>query len=289
MHRWFPWALRACWVATGAVGASAIANAVDDRSAAVESMATWGAATGWVIGVAAMAIPATISLTATRVVVPLAVPVAVAALGAGATAATGAAFIAVAMVGVVIAGSGELGHVFVQASAYGDEERFPLRPPFGYLVIASVAWCAWAAALLTGPLLLAARSWPAGVVLSAVAIAGTVLLARRWHQLSRRWLVLVPAGVVLHDPVVLGETLMLRRSQVAGLRLAPAGTEALDLTGPTTGHAIEVTVTAPVTALFTPTPTVPQGRAVHLTALLAAPSRPGLVLAAARRRRLPVG
>ena len=63
---------------------------------------------------------------------------------------------------------------------------------------------------------------------------------RRWHKLSRRWFVLVPTGVVVHDHLVLAETLMMRRNEVVGLRLAPADTEALDLTGPAAGHAVEV-------------------------------------------------
>lgn len=285
----FPWALRAVWVATGVLGANAVASALDGRSATVGTVATWSAGIGWLVGVTAMAVIGTVSLTATRVVVPLALPVALVTLVAGATTATGIAFAAVAAVGCVVAFSGELGNVFVQASAYGHEQRFVLRPPFGVGLVAVIAWFVWAAAMIAGPLLLAAGTWVAGAIVTALAAAGTAVLARRWHRLSRRWLVLVPAGVVVHDPVVLGETMMLRRSQVAGLRLAPVDTEALDLTGPTTGHAVEVSVNETVTALFLPTASHPTGRAVHLTAFLVAPSRPGTVLAAARRRHLPVG
>jgi hypothetical protein len=100
--------------------------------------------------------------------------------------------------------------------------------------------------------------------------------------------VLVPAGLVLHDPVVLGETLMIRRSDVARVGLAPAGTEAADLTGPATGHAIEVGTTVAVTALLAPTRQQPRGRAIHLTAFLASPTRPGRTLHAARERRFPL-
>ena len=57
-----------------------------------------------------------------------------------------------------------------------------------------------APAVVAGPLLLAARSWVAGALCSAVAVAGAVLVGPRWHRLSRRWFVLVPAGVVVHPP-----------------------------------------------------------------------------------------
>ena len=138
-------------------------------------------------------------------------------------------------------------------------------------------------------MLLAARAWIPGAILTAIAVVGTVTLPSRWHRLSRRWLVLVPAGLALHDPVVLGETLMLRRSEVAWIRLAPADTDAADLTGPATGHAIEVGTEALVTALLAPTRQQPHGRAIHLTAFLTSPTRPGRALMAAGRRHLPIG
>ena len=111
----------------------------------------------------------------------------------------------------------------------------------------------------------------------------------RWHRLSRRWFVIVPIGVVIHDPLVLAETVMLRRQEIAGIRLAPAGTEAADLTGPASGHAIEVSTHEPTTVIFAATPKAPRGTAIHLRACLIAPSRPGQVLHGAMRRRLPVG
>jgi hypothetical protein len=177
----------------------------------------------------------------------------------------------------------------VQASAYGDESRFPLRPPAAVAAAAGITWILWAAATVAGPLLLASRSWIAGAVLTVLAVAGGVLLAPRWHRLSRRWFVLVPAGVVLHDPVVLADTVSLRTNQVARIRLARQDTEAADLTGPASGYAIEIDTTEAVTAVFAFTPQHPNGRAIHLTAFLVAPSRPGQVLVAAAQRRLPVG
>ena len=80
-------------------------------------------------------------------------------------------------------------------------------------------------------------------------VVGAVLW-RTYHRFALRWLVLVPAGVVVHDPVVLGETLMVLRPAVAGARLAPADTGAADLTGPAAGFAIEVSVHEAATVLF---------------------------------------
>ena len=69
---WLPWMLRVTWIAVAAVGWPAVSSAVSDRSDAVEAVATAGAVVVWVAGVVAMAIPATVSLTAVRVIVPVA-------------------------------------------------------------------------------------------------------------------------------------------------------------------------------------------------------------------------
>jgi hypothetical protein len=287
--RWTPWLLRAAWVGVGVFGSTAVTAAVDGRSDPVRTVALVLAGLGWLAGVAAVAVPATVTLTAARVVVPLTIPVLVATAVGGAGAADLVGLVVSTVCALAVVASGELGRAFVQASAYGDEQRFPLRPPLGVAAAAVVSWIVWATALTIGPLALAAGAWVPGVLLTALAVAGTVLLPPRWHRLSRRWLVLVPAGMVLHDPVVLADTLMLKRSQVAGVRLAPADTVAADLTGPATGHAIEVSVRESVTAIFAGTRDRPEGRAIHLTAFLASPTRPGAALRAVDARRLPVG
>ncbi len=149
-------------------------------------------------------------------------------------------------------------------------------------------WVLWAPALIAGPLLIAAHSWIAGVTITALAVAGVGLLGPRWHRLSQRWFVLVPAGIVVHDPVVLADTFPLRTAQVASIALAPADTEAADLTGPASGYAVEISTTESVTTVFAFTPAEPNGQAIHLRSFLIAPSRPGRALRSANARGLPV-
>jgi hypothetical protein len=289
IERGVPWVVRALWVGVLVAGGAAIDGAVDGRSGAVAATARWGGFAGWVIGVAAMAIPAVTSLTATRAIVPLAVPAIVIAWVAGADDLAATVALAVAGLATVVACSGELGRAFVQASAYGEEDRHLLRPPPAYLLASVITWLLWAAATLTGPLLLAARQWVPGGVVTALALALGWFGAPRWHRLARRWFVIVPVGVVVHDQVALAETLMLRRQEVRALRLAPAGTAAADLTGPAAGHAIEIETAETVTAILAASRDHPTGHVIHLTACLVAPTRPGRALLAAGRRRLPVG
>lgn len=289
IDRLLPWLLRLVWVGVLVFGSNAIDGATATRSDAVGSAAIWGSAVVWVAGVAAMAIPAVVSLTATRVVVPLSVPVAVVAWIAGADSVEGALLLGAATLSTVLAFSGDLGRVFVQASAYGEEDRHLLRPPAAYLLAVVVSWAIFAAAAISGPLLLAASSWVLGGVVSAFAIAAAIWAWPRWHRLGCRWLVVVPIGLVIHDPLVMAETVMLRRQEIAAVRLAPSDTEAADLTGPAAGHALEIATVESVTAIFAATPKEPRGKAVHLTACLVSPTRPGRALRAIADRRLPVG
>lgn len=286
------WGARLAWLVTAIVGGRAVGDAVAERSDAVQAVATLGAWAGWAAGALALAVPGVASLTLARVVVPGAALVAIAAATAGADAGSILALAAPAAVTCVLVGAAETGRVWVQASAYGDEQRFPLRPPLGYLAASVASWMVWSSALITAPLAVVGGAPIVGIVASLVVVAGALVLPRRWHQLSRRWLVSVPAGVVVHDPVILGETLMMVRHQVARVALAEVrpGTRstAADLTGPTAGVAIEITLAEAATVLFAPRPDTPRGRAIHVLAFLVSPSRPGSVLTEARRRRLPV-
>ena len=283
-----PWVARVGWIAVAVVGGSAVDAAVDGRSSAVAWTTAVGAWSIWAAVALALAIASVRSLTVARLGVPLALLATAAAGLAGAPAVDLLLLGVPALVSAAAVGSAEFGRLFVQASAYGDEERFPLRFPVAAGAAAMVSWLVWAPSLVAGPLLLAAEQWIVGGLLTVIAIAVVVFLLPRWHRLSRRWFVLVPAGIVLHDPVVLADTLPLRTAQIAQVGLAPADTEAADLTGPASGYAVEVATTEPITTVFAFTPAEPNGRAIHLTAFLTAPSRPGAVLRAARRRGLPV-
>jgi len=287
------WGARLAWLATAVVGGAAIGAALAERSGSVQAVATIGAWIAWALGALALAVPSVPSLTVARVVVPGALAVSVAAAVGGAEPGALLALVLPAIVSAVLTGAAETGRVWVQSSAYGDEQRFPLRPPLGYLAACVVTWLIWVAAVIVAPLAWAGRAWIPAAVATVLGVLGAVVLPRRWHQLSRRWVVTVPAGLVVHDPVVLGETFMLTRRQIGAVALADLGpgaiADAADLTGPTPGLAVEVRLREQATALLAPTPTNRQGRAVHLHAFVVSPSRPGALLADVARRGLPTG
>ena len=173
----------------------------------------------------------------------------------------------------------------MQGSAYGDEVRYPLRPP-GPLVLGPlpVLWLLLAGFVAAGPLLLATEQWAAGAAATAVAAGLAVVLPRRFHRLSRRFLVFVPAGLVIHDHLVLVETALFRWRGVLSVARALSDTDALDLTGAALGPAVEV-VLADLETIVRVGGHPGESKAVHARAFLCSPTLMDEVLARAAARR----
>jgi len=283
------WAVRAVWVAVALTGAFAVDGALaaaDDVATVLVPVVWWAVVGGLLV---ALVVPSPLALTAVRTVSPLTIALAVACLVAGADIAWGAAFLAASLCAVGAVFSPEFATAMVQGSAYGAERRFPLRAPAAILLPMLVTWVGWAACTTAAVALLADAKVVAGSVFAAVTVAGGVVLAPRFHRLARRWLVLVPAGVVVHDPLVLGETLMAIRPNVVRAGLATADSDAADLSGPAAGHLVEIVLRDMALAVFPASAEHPQGRAIHVQSYLVAPSRPGAALRAIAETRIPVG
>jgi len=282
------WALRMVWTVVAAVGAVAVQGAADGRTG---TAGTVGAVAWWlVVGamLVTLVVPAAAGLAVARALTPLALGVAVVVRVLDAPIGVGGAMIALALIANALVMSAEAGEAFVQGSAYGQELRFPLRPPAAMLPAVGLSWLLWASAMVAATVLLAARQWVLGAVLAVAGAAATWWVFRGLVRLCRRWLVLVPAGVVLHDAVVVAETLMVQRTNLRRVRLALADTEAADLTGPCGGHALEITVRDMELAVLHVQPSHPKGGAIHVQSFLIAPSRPGRALLAMADRGLPV-
>jgi hypothetical protein len=282
------WPVRVAWVLLPLLAGPALGDALAELPAGERALqvacsaALWG---GWAAVLVATLVPTTVSLTVLRFAAPAAVVTSVAALTV--TGASVAAIVGTAgcLVAALVALAPETAEAFVDGSSYGDERRLPLRVPVA--VLAGPAEAAWAAAVLgvlAGPLALASGRWLVGAVLVAAGLPAVRWGALAMHTLSRRWLVFVPTGFVVHDRLALLEPVLLRRGEVRSLGPAPAGSDALDLTAGASGLALEVVLAAPVELL-----PVARGRTTDLVSadrLLLTPSRPGRVLDEARRRRI---
>jgi hypothetical protein len=276
---WWP---RLLWLAVAVTGAWSIGDALDGRSAGLRSIVAVLAWLAWGIGIVALVVPSTLGLTVMRMLSALSCGAATVSWAGGAGTAAGIAFVVVALIGTMFVGGADFGQRCVQTSAYGDERRFLLRPPATFLLPVVLAGLLWVAAVVAAPLLLGSQRWGVGTVVAVAALLLTWLLVPRFNTLARRWLVLVPAGFVVHDHVVLAETLLVPRPDVVRVDLALAGTEAADLTGPAAGHAVEFALRAMATATLAPTKASPRGTALHMQSFLIAPTRPGAVLAASQ-------
>jgi hypothetical protein len=190
-------------------------------------------------------------------------------------------------VAVVVVLAPAVTDAFVNGSAYGPESRFALRTPTALMVgPALLVWVLVVVGLATGPLLLASERWIAGAIAMLIGLPVAALGSRSLHQLARRWLVFVPAGIVVHDPTAVASQL-LPRATVSSIGPAPADTDAADLTGGAAGLALEVHLTDAV--MFEPPRGSRRGiEPVETSQFLVAPSRPGAVLAEARARRFAV-
>lgn len=181
----------------------------------------------------------------------------------------------------------ETGTLFVNGPAYPNERRFLLRVPAPLLLgVLAVVWALAVTPPVLGPLLLAARQWVAGALVLVLGGPVTVVLARALHGLSRRWVVFVPAGLVLHDPITLADPVLFRRTLIRSLGPAPADTGALDLTQAAPGLALEVVLSEEVPLLRTK-PGRRLGEAASPTSVLFTPTRPGAVLREAQQRKFP--
>jgi hypothetical protein len=229
------WLLRVAWVSLPLTAGPAAAHALDGWSTGPQVLAAvlfWAA---WAVVLLALLAPRPIGLTALRVVAPVAFVLAVVAAVAddagmlpalSALAVTGAAAVLSMAPGPAVAAANGV--------AYGDERRFPLKTPPALLVgPLPLAPVLVAAGAVTGPLLIAADRPVLGAILVVVGMPLAAFMARALHGLSRRWVVLVPAGLVLVDPLTLLDPVLFQRERIVSLRAvdprAPLPAGAVDL------------------------------------------------------------
>jgi hypothetical protein len=279
IDRLVPWALRVAWALVPVVAGAGIAERLDGWDTGARTAASVLLWAGW----AGVAIATCVARPASLAIVRVGV-----AAGVAACALTRTPGVVVAIVAAAIAARPEAAEWFVNGPAYANERRYPLRVPgpvaMGPLWIASVL-------VVVGPaegiLLIAAGRYAVGVPVLVIGAALAYLAARSLLVLTRRWVVFVPAGLVLHDPMTLTDPVLFERNVIETLRAAPADTDSLDLTGAALGLALELVLTEKVP--MTLNKGRQQSEAGSSARLLFTPTRPGRVMADAAARRIAVG
>ena len=226
------WCARLTWTLLPISAGVALTDALsgwDSGPAHVAAVLLWSA---WALGLIALLAPRPWGLTALRVVAPATVLLALCSI---ASTSGGAAALAITscVVAAFFALSAPVAQATGNALAYGDEIRFPLRiPPALFIAPVPLAVLLIGAGVSVGPLLIANGNYIAGGLLTIVGFAVAAVLARSLHALSLRWLVLVPAGVVVVDPLALADPVLMRREVIERVERSPheaAGPDTADL------------------------------------------------------------
>jgi hypothetical protein len=283
------WLVRLAWVLLAVVPAPVGAAVADsDRTARVVlTVAAWVL---WSIGVIAVAWMSPMSLTAIRTVAPGAViglVVSTLARPGLADAAILWPLVSIALAVVAFFGAflPDYAAAHVQASAYGSERRLPLRVPVPQIAPIVLTWVLATGSVTAFLLALAGEVWWLAAVSGAVAGALTWLASTRLHRFARRWLVIVPAGIVVHDHLLLAETFMVKTHDVTSVRLVDSPGEALDLSGITRGALLVVSLRDAENLALSPYLSRMLGTldAVHVRGYAVAPTLAGQALAALTR------
>ena len=285
------WFLRLTWITLPLTAAPAIADSVTDWSDAPRAVVEVLLWTSWSLGVVAVLAPRPLSLTVLRTVAPLFVAVSALAaldapfaLAALAIVATGA--------NAVLAASPPIALACAAGTAYGTELRHPLKvPPALLMGPLPLAVLFVGAGVAGGPLLLADGDYLLGGIALVVGFVVAGFLARSLHTLSRRWAILVPAGLVIVDPMTLADPVLFTREDTKLLEIAPREPppepEAVDLRlgAVLTSVAIEAHDAIPIARALS---NRRGARLVTTPRALFAPVRPHELLGHAAERRLPV-
>ena len=258
---------------------------LDDRSSGPTiafTVALWGL---WGILLLGMLVPSSVALTAARLAVASHTATIVVltirdASDSDGIDTAGLVAVAISVGALLIAFTAEVGNSYVQGSAYGDERRFLLKAPHALAAAQVVSFGVWFATTFASVSALVAGAWIVGLLLALPAVLLSVILPSRFHRFSRRWLVKVPAGLVVHDHVVLAETAMFTRSAVRSIAVRDPGQRTdpddldspSDLTGGLRGGVV-VSLDDFDTVVLAARTRRDQARPVHLRSFAVRPSR----------------
>lgn len=279
------WLARIGWGALAVVPAP-VGAAWEGGAGRAAVVVAWA---GWFVALVALLAPRPAGLAVLRLMAPAAAVLTATAAVRTADGTWGPVSVALAVAVAVPVWGARVGDAMVDGASYGDERRWLLRTP-GALVVGPLAVAVGVAAASVPVALTVAerRAW-AGAAVGAAAVAVTVLVGRGLLSLARRWVVLVPAGLVVHDAWAFSDPVLFRREDLEAVSVVvpdPGDGSCHDARLGARGPALRLRLRAPQHLL------VVRGRTdidtVRATCVLVAPVRPGALVAEASRRRLPV-
>ncbi len=285
------WIFRALWLVLPFTAGPIFSAALEDSSETFRIGVTIGLWVLWAAMLIASMVPRTQTFTALRIVAPAAFVATVwAAIDARSDAEPWQLILGLLIAGIAAAMGlrSTVGDAFVDGSSYGDEARFLLGTP-GALLLGPIqlVWAVIVVGSLGGPLLLLAQRWILGGILLVVGWALAFFAVPILDRLSNRWLVFVPAGVVVHDKTALQEPQLFRKETIAAFGPAPSDTELEDLSLASSGLALRAELTGESKIMLNE-----RGdnlTTTDVTGWIVSPNRPGAVVAEAKERGFTIG
>ena len=277
------WLARVLWILVAALSENIISELVNVDSSIgsiIAEIIVWSL---WFVTFLALLVPATISLTVIRTLGVLFISViGLELITAEFSMFTRASLVAIIGCLLVYFFSALLGDVMINGSAYGSEKRFILKPPtFMLFTYLAIIWGLFIVLSITTIQLLIQNNligYLTLITVSALGFFGGKIL----HQFSRRWLVFVPAGFVIHDPLFLNNSVLFKRNNIEHLTTSGIRTiddETIDLTGGSSGLSSSLKTKEEITIDLKSEKTQAETRNIRFAASL-----PGLVLKEARSR-----
>jgi len=286
------WYFRVLWLVLPFTAGPIFSEALSDTSDGFRIGVTIGLWVLWAAMLIASMVPRTQTLTALRVIAPAAF---VATIWATVDAGDDVDPTFLIVLAIITSGTAAaaalrpvVGDAFVDGSSYGDEARFLLSTP-GALLFGPIqlVWAVITAGALAGPLLLLAQRWILGGILLVVGWALAYFAVPIFDRLANRWLVFVPAGVVVHDKTALREPQLFRKESIAKIGPAPADTEMEDLSLGSSGLALRATLTESSKILRNERAS--NVEPTEINGWIVSPGRPGAVVAEAKERGFTIG
>ncbi len=276
------------WIIQPFTVGALIGDALNSTGSDFRTAASWMAWLSWAAILVILAVPQPLTLTLGRIGAAAILPT---ALWAAANTDSDALVI-VGVSSAIVAALAPLfpavGERFIDAASYGDEQRYPLRPPGQVLLFLVVpTWAVSVAAISAGPLLLAAHRWGFGAAAILIGLPISLVGYRAMSRLTSRFLVFVPHGIVIHDLVNLAEPVLVKVHEISTFGPARVDASTTDLTSQALGLALELRFVEPIGLPIV----IGRDEAEETTvdSLMVSPSRPAAVLQTAARRGFNIG
>ena len=281
--------MRVIWISLPLLCGPSLADSFNDFKLLLRTAVSISLWTFWVLILLSTLIATPISLAIIRIGAPAAAALSLWSALETSGSVSGIIGLAASAITACVALSAPLGDKFSDGASYGDERRFLLRAPGPVLLLLGpLAWLTSVAGLTVGPILLLNKNFLLGSLISLCGFPLAALASNAIYQLGKRWLVLVPAGILLHDHLSVGDPTLIPRNQLANFSPAKVETNALDLSQNSFGLSLEIQCLTPLSMMLRTGTRKTTNETSIVESFLINPVRPNVLLAEAQKRGLRV-